>query len=63
VQEIVQKGDQIDLRKLPVQTYHDTDVGPYISGSIVMAKDPDTGAYNCSYNRLMVKARTSSGST
>ncbi|MBI2958770.1 MAG: UbiD family decarboxylase [Betaproteobacteria bacterium] len=55
VQEVVLKGDEIDLTKLPVQTYHDTDVGPYVSGSIVMAKDPDTGAYNCSYNRLMVK--------
>ena len=55
VQEVVLTGDQIDLGKLPVQTYHDTDVGPYVSGSIVMAKDPDTGAYNCSYNRLMVK--------
>lgn len=55
VQEVVLTGDQIDITKLPVQTYHDTDVGPYISGSITMAKDPDTGAYNCSYNRLMVK--------
>lgn len=61
VQEIVLTGDQIDITKLPVQTYHDTDVGPYISGSIVMAKDPDTGAYNCSYNRLMVKGKNKLG--
>ena len=55
VQEVVLTGDRINLKKLPQITYHNTDVGPYISGSIVMAKDPDTGSYNCSYNRLMVK--------
>ena len=55
VQEIVLTGDQVDITQFPLATYHDTDVGPYISGSIVMAKDPDTGVYNSSYNRLMVK--------
>jgi 2,5-furandicarboxylate decarboxylase 1 len=55
VQEVVKTGDQVDLLKLPQMTYHDTDIGPYISGSIVMAKDPLTGVYNCSYDRLMVK--------
>lgn len=55
VQEVVHTGEQVDLKKLPQLTYHNTDVGPYISGSIVMAKDPDNGIYNCSYDRLMVK--------
>ena len=55
VHEVVLTGAQVNIQKLPQMTYHDTDVGPYISGSIVMAKDPDTGVYNCSYDRLMVK--------
>ena len=54
-QEVVHLGDQADLTRLPQLIYHNTDVGPYISGSIVMAKDPDTGVYNSSYDRLMVK--------
>jgi len=55
VQEIIQVGDQVDIMKLPQMRYHDTDGAPYISGGIVMAKDPDTGSYNCSYDRLMMK--------
>ena len=55
VQEVIQVGDQVDIMKLPQMQYHDTDGSPYISGGIVMAKDPDTGSYNCSYDRLMMK--------
>lgn len=55
VQEVIQVGDQVDIMKLPQMQYHDTDGAPYISGGIVMAKDPDTGSYNCSYDRLMMK--------
>jgi UbiD family decarboxylase len=55
VHEVVQTGDQVDILKLPQMQYHDTDGAAYISGGIVMAKDPDTGSYNCSYDRLMIK--------
>ena len=55
VREVIQVGDQVDIMKLPQMRYHDTDGAPYISGGIVMAKDPDTGSYNCSYDRLMMK--------
>ncbi|MEE8350095.1 MAG: UbiD family decarboxylase [Acidobacteriota bacterium] len=55
VHEVVLTGDEADILKLPQMQYHDTDGAAYISGSIVMAKDPDTGSYSCSYNRLMVK--------
>jgi len=55
VQEIVSLGDQADLMKFPQMTYNNIDGGHYISGGIVMAKDPDHGTYNCSYDRLMVK--------
>ncbi len=57
VQEVTITGDDLDLRKLPAMIYHDTDAGHYITAGIVFAKDPDTGGYNLSYNRLMVKGK------
>jgi UbiD family decarboxylase len=61
VQEVVLKGSDVDLGKLPAMVYHDTDAAPYITAGIVLAKDPDTGVYNVSYNRLMVKGKDGLG--
>jgi len=61
VHEVVVKGKDIDLTRLPAMVYHDTDVGPYITAGIVFAKDPETGIYNLSYNRLMVKGKDELG--
>ncbi len=38
---------------LPLLRYAPLDGGRYISGGIVVAKDPETGIYNASYHRLM----------
>ena len=57
VQEVVRQGAEIDLRLLPAMTYHNTDAAPYITAGIVLARDPDSGGYNVSYNRLMVKGK------
>lgn len=57
VQEVVLKRDDVDLGRLPAMVYHKTDAAPYITGGILLAKDPDTGVYNLSYNRLMVKGK------
>jgi len=56
-QEEVYQGSKVDLLKLPAMVYHNTDAAPYITAGIVFAKDPDTGQYNLSYNRLMVKGK------
>jgi len=56
-QDVILMGDDIDLTKFPAMIYHDTDAGPYITSGIVFAKDPDTGVYNLSYNRLMIKGK------
>lgn len=61
VQEIVLEGNDIDIIQLPAMVYHDTDAGPYITAGIVFAKDPETGVYNLSYNRLMVKGKNKLG--
>jgi len=57
VQEEVYHGAAVDLTRLPAMVYHNTDAAPYITAGIVFAKDPEGGAYNLSYNRLMVKGR------
>ncbi|MCK5553866.1 MAG: UbiD family decarboxylase, partial [Deltaproteobacteria bacterium] len=61
VQEVVHEGDDVDLGKLPSMIYHNTDGAPYITAGIVLAKDPDDGAYNLSYNRLMLKEKNRLG--
>jgi 2,5-furandicarboxylate decarboxylase 1 len=57
VQEVVHLGADVDLGMLPAAKYHNNDVAPYITAGVVMAKDPDHGGYNLSYNRLMLKGR------
>ena len=61
VHDVVFTGDQVDILKLPQMRYHDTDGASYISGGIVMARDPDTGSYSCSFNRLMIKGSNKLG--
>jgi 2,5-furandicarboxylate decarboxylase 1 len=47
------------LRALPQIIHHGGDGGPYITAAISFAKDPDTGIYNCAYNRLMITGKDS----
>lgn len=54
VKEIVYVGDNMDLRQLPVVRHHEMDLGPYID-MIPIMRDPDTGAYNASFQRTMYK--------
>ena len=52
VQEVFH--DTPDVGKvLPLPFYAPQDGGRYISGGVVVARDPDTGVYNASYHRLM----------
>jgi len=55
--EIIIKGDQIDMTKLPQVIHHEDDGGAYITAAISFAKDPETGVYNCAYNRLMITGK------
>jgi 2,5-furandicarboxylate decarboxylase 1 len=42
------------LKLFPIPTYHEKDAGPYITGGIVVAKDPETGIRNVSIHRIRV---------
>jgi 2,5-furandicarboxylate decarboxylase 1 len=55
VQEVVLKGEDADLGKLPIMMHFAQDAGRYITNSIVIAKDPDTGVRNASFHRMQVK--------
>lgn len=57
--EVILKGDDVDMRALPQVVHHGGDGGPYITAAISFAKDPETGIYNCAYNRLMITGRDS----
>jgi len=55
VQEVVHRGDDADLGKLPIMVHFAEDAGRYITNAIVVAKDPDTGVRNASFHRMQVK--------
>lgn len=38
----------------PIPTYHEQDAGPYITGGVLIAKDPETGIRNVSIHRIRV---------
>jgi 2,5-furandicarboxylate decarboxylase 1 len=60
VKEIVQTGAAVDLYDLPLMRHHEMDGGPYIDMSSV-ARDHNSGIYNCSYHRMEVKAHNRTG--
>lgn len=55
VHEVVQVGDAVDVRQLPISRHFEGDAGRYISSGILVCKDPDTGVRNLSFQRLQVK--------
>ncbi len=54
VKEICWKGDDIDLRRLPIVTHSEKDVGPYVTIGIQIAKDPESRARNVSIHRMLL---------
>ncbi len=58
VKEVVLTGDRVNLYDLPQIIHHQGDAGAYITAAISFARDPDGHVWNCAYNRLMIKGRT-----
>jgi 2,5-furandicarboxylate decarboxylase 1 len=54
-QEVVEK--KWDLRKLPAPQVGTKEGGPYLTASVVIARDPDTGVRNASIMRCMITGR------
>jgi 2,5-furandicarboxylate decarboxylase 1 len=55
VHDVVLRGDDVDVAALPIPRHFATDGGRYISGGILVANDPDTGARNLSFQRMQLK--------
>jgi len=53
-QEIVLKGDKVDLYRLPILKCWPKDGGPYITLPCVITKDPETGVRNVGMYRMQV---------
>lgn len=57
VMDVVQEGDAVDLRTLPLLRHFATDRAPYITNAVMVGQHPDTGAGNLSYHRSMIHSR------
>lgn len=61
VQEVVWRGDEVDLTRLPVLTCWPKDGGPFITLPLVISKDPETGDNNIGMYRMQVFDRNTTG--
>lgn len=61
VQEAVYRGDDVDILRFPFLQHNQEDAGRYITAGVVIAKDPDTGVRNCSFNRMQLKGPHKTG--
>ncbi len=60
-QEVVLKGDDVDLGKLPVLTCWPEDAGPFLTLPLVFSHDPNTGKRNVGMYRMQVFDRNTTG--
>ncbi|HKW04676.1 MAG TPA: UbiD family decarboxylase [Nitrososphaerales archaeon] len=61
VKEVILKGELANSKILPVVTHAIGDVGPYITAGMAVAKDPENGFTNMSFNRMQLKGPTKFG--
>src|SRR3990167_6555273 len=60
VKEVIIKGDQVDITKLPAHIAGSEET-PYIASGLVIARDPDSGIRNVAFHRLQVKGPRKTG--
>ncbi|MDP2937078.1 MAG: UbiD family decarboxylase [Dehalococcoidia bacterium] len=61
VKEVVWKGADLDLTKIPVHIVWQGDGGPYIGAGLCVVRDPDTGTQNMAFHRMQVKGPKKTG--
>lgn len=54
VKQVIRRGEEADLRIFPIVRHHEMDPAPYVDMTPFM-KDPDSGAYNGAFLRMMYK--------
>jgi len=60
-QEVVLRGDDVDLTRLPVLKCWPGDGGPFITLPVIFTRDPETGLRNVGMYRLQVFDRRTTG--
>ena len=60
-QEIVRRGDDVDLYALPLPTYGEQDGGAFITVGIGISKTPDTGIRNSGMYRMQRQGKAALG--
>lgn len=50
--EVILKGDEVDLGRLPIPTYSEQDGGAFVTHGIQISKDPEDGTKNASIYRM-----------
>ena len=58
-QEVV--VEKPDLTRWPIPTHSPLDAGPFITAGVVIARDPESGRHNLSYNRMQIYGRDRAG--
>ena len=61
VQEVIWRGDEVDLSKLPVLHCWPQDGGPFVTLPLVITKDPETNDYNIGMYRMQVFDKNTTG--
>lgn len=54
VKEVILKGKDVDLSKLPVPIYSELDSGPYLTAGVEIGRDHRNGAQNTSMHRRQI---------
>ncbi len=61
VKEVIMKGNDVDLTKLPVPTYCEHDAGPYLTAGVEIGRHPTTGIQNASIHRRQILGKNKLG--
>ena len=61
VQEVVWRGDEVDLSKIPVLKCWPQDGGPFVTLPLVITKDPETAEWNMGMYRMQVMSKNTTG--
>lgn len=51
VQEVVWRGDDVDLGRLPIPVHNELDGGPFLTAAVAVMRDPDSGRLNAGIYR------------
>lgn len=57
--EVILKGDEVDLTRLPLFLHHDRDGHAYTDDNLLISKNPDTGIYDWGIYRSMFRTKNS----